>query len=71
MWILLLIALLLPTRFAVQNYEEYFWDGIHATPHLATMRMLDNSSILQDVLENIPDNIDDKGDFPVSRFLHK
>lgn len=41
------------------EYDEYFWEGIFPTPHEATMKMLSSSKSLQDVLENIPDSIDD------------
>ena len=44
------------------EYDEYFWPGIYATPHEATMKMLDNSKTLQDVLDTIPDMITESPD---------
>ena len=38
-----------------EEYDEYFWMGIYASPHLDTMRMLEEAKSLQDVLDNIPD----------------
>ena len=40
------------------EYEERFWKGIYAEPHLATMMVLDESSCLQDVIDKLPDEID-------------
>ena len=40
------------------EYEEHFWKGIYAEPHLATMRALEESRRLQDVIEKLPDEID-------------
>ena len=40
------------------EYEEHFWKGIYAEPHLATMTALEESRCLQDVIENLPDEID-------------
>ena len=40
------------------EYEEHFWKGIYAEPHLATMRALEESRHLQDVIEKLPDEID-------------
>ena len=40
------------------EYEEHFWKGIYAEPHLATMRALEESQCLQDVIEKLPDEID-------------
>ena len=40
-----------------KEYDEYFWDGIYASPHADTMKMLDKATSLQDVLDNIPDNV--------------
>jgi transglutaminase-like putative cysteine protease len=39
------------------KYDEYFWPGIYAVPHKATMQMLERAKSLQDVLDNIPDMI--------------
>lgn len=41
------------------EYDEYFWPGIYAAPHRATMKMLENAKNLQDVLDTIPDMITD------------
>ena len=42
-----------------KQYDEYFWAGVYSIPHAATMKMLENSKNLEDILMNIPDNIDD------------
>ncbi|MCL1795231.1 MAG: transglutaminase family protein [Oscillospiraceae bacterium] len=39
------------------EYGEYFWPGIYAAPHEATMQMLEQAKSLQDVLDTIPDMI--------------
>jgi len=39
------------------EYDEYFWPGIYAAPHKATMQMLEQAKNLQDVLDNLPDMI--------------
>ena len=44
------------------QYDEYFWDGIYAKPHLDTMLMLDKADSLQDVMDNIPDYVLEKPD---------
>jgi len=44
------------------EYDEYFWDGIYAHPHIETMKMLENANTLQDVLENIPDYVTESPD---------
>lgn len=41
------------------EYDEYFWRGIYATPHMPTMEMLERASCLQDVLDNIPDRMEE------------
>ena len=46
------------------EYDEYFYPGIYASPHLPTMEMLEKASCLQDVLDNIPDRITDPPDLP-------
>ena len=43
---------------AASEYEEHFWRGIYAEPHLATMRALEESQCLQDVIDKLPDEID-------------
>ena len=40
------------------EYEEHFWEGIYTEPHLATMRALEESRSLQDVIDKLPDEID-------------
>lgn len=44
------------------EYDEYFWKGIYANPHLPTMKMLEKANCLQDIIENIPDIIKDDPD---------
>ena len=44
------------------EYDEYFWLGIYAAPHEASMQMLENAKCLQDVLDNIPDMIAESPD---------
>jgi len=39
------------------EYDEYFFPGIYAAPHEATMQMLKRAKSQQDVLDNIPDMI--------------
>jgi len=45
-----------------EEYNEYFWDGIYASPHLVTMQMLEEADSLQDILENIPDCVEEEPD---------
>ena len=42
-----------------QNYNEYFWRGIYAYPHTDTMKMLNDATCIQDILDNIPDYINE------------
>ena len=44
------------------DYDEYFWEGIYAKPHIDTMQMLEKAKTLQDILDNIPDHINEKPD---------
>ena len=44
------------------EYSEYFWSGIYAAPHEATMIMLETAKTLQDVLDTISDMITDAPD---------
>jgi len=37
------------------EYDEYFWEGIYAHPHPATMKVLETATSLQDVLDCLPD----------------
>jgi transglutaminase-like putative cysteine protease len=39
------------------EYGEYFWPGIYAAPHEATMQMLERAKNLKYMLDNIPDMI--------------
>lgn len=41
------------------EYDEYFWHGVYPEPQPSTMKMLEEATSLQDVLNNIPDNIAD------------
>lgn len=43
-----------------KEYNEYFWKGIYAAPHAATMEMLLSAQCLQEVLDRIPDRIDER-----------
>lgn len=45
-----------------QNYNEFFWPGIYANPHLDTMKMLDKATCLQDILDNIPNYVNEIAD---------
>lgn len=45
-----------------KEYNEYFWNGIYSSPHLATMKMLESAICLQDIFDNIPDSVDEKPD---------
>ena len=45
-----------------EGYGEYFYKGYFARPHADTMKMLDNAKSLQDVLDNIPDYMNDTPD---------
>jgi len=47
-----------------KEYDEYFWKGIYAAPHPATMRMLDTALSLIDVIDNIPDTVTEIPDIP-------
>lgn len=35
-----------------KKYDEYFWNGIYALPHLETMKMLEKAKCLQDIPKN-------------------
>lgn len=45
-----------------EQYDEYFWKGIYAKPHMNTMKMLEKATCIQDIIEYIPDNITEKPD---------
>ena len=44
------------------QYDEYFFQGIYANPHQATMDMLENASCLQDIMDNIPEYVTEEPD---------
>ena len=44
------------------DYDEYFWPGIYASAHMATMHMLEKAPCIQYVMDNIPDLIKEKPD---------
>lgn len=45
-----------------KEYDEYFWDGIYANPHLDTMKMLEKATTRQEVMDNLPDYVVDEPD---------
>ncbi|MDO5573521.1 MAG: transglutaminase, partial [bacterium] len=45
-----------------EQYDEYFWNGIYARSHAATMQMLEKAKCLQDILDNIPDEVTEAPD---------
>jgi transglutaminase-like putative cysteine protease len=47
-----------------KKYAEYFYNGIYANPHTDTMNILEKASMLQDVMDNFPDNVTDLPDIP-------
>lgn len=40
-----------------KEYDEYYWNGIYASPHCDTMKMLESAKSLQDIIDNIPDYV--------------
>ena len=44
------------------DYDEYFWEGIYAKPHLDTMRMLEKANSVKDVVNHIPDYVHEAPD---------
>ena len=50
------------------EYDEYFWPGIYATPHEATMHTLERAKSLQDVFDTIPDMITELPDITEEAF---
>jgi transglutaminase-like putative cysteine protease len=40
-----------------KEYDEYYWNGIYANPHVDTMKMLEKAKSLQDIIDNIPDYV--------------
>lgn len=45
-----------------KQYDEYFWNGIYANPHAATMTMLEDAASVHDIIEHIPDYVIDEPD---------
>ena len=41
------------------QYDEFVWKGVFAVPHSKTMRMLEASKTIQDVMKKLPDDIGD------------
>lgn len=39
------------------EYDEYFWKGIYSTQNAACMEMLEQAKSIQDIMDNIPDEI--------------
>ena len=44
------------------KFDEYFWEGIYARPHLDTMLILEKATSLQEIINNIPDYVIEKPD---------
>ncbi|MDD3306859.1 MAG: transglutaminase-like domain-containing protein [Acetobacterium sp.] len=44
------------------EYDEYDWPGIYANPHRDTMLMLEKAGCIQNILDNIPDKLNEKPD---------
>lgn len=42
-----------------KEYDEYFWKGIYASPHMPIMEMLGKAKCLQDIMDNIPDEVNE------------
>lgn len=42
-----------------KEYDEYFWKGIYSSPHMPTMEMLTKAECLQDIMDNIPDEVNE------------
>lgn len=42
-----------------KEYDEYFWKGIYGSPHMSTMEMLGKAKCLQDIMDNIPDEVNE------------
>jgi hypothetical protein len=45
-----------------KEYDEFFWCGIYARPHMKTMEILENAKSIQDIIDNIPDSISEPPD---------
>lgn len=44
------------------EYDEYFWNGIYASPQMGVMRMLDAAATCQDVIDNLQDYLEGEPD---------
>jgi Transglutaminase-like enzymes, putative cysteine proteases len=44
------------------EYDEYFWKGMYASPHMDTMKMLEDAKTIQDIIDNIPDYVNELPD---------
>ena len=44
------------------QYDEYYWDGIYSHPQADTMKMLEEANNIQDIMDNIPDYLNEKPD---------
>ena len=45
-----------------EKYDEYFWNGIYASPQMHIMKMLDSSRTIQDVMDNLQDFLEGEPD---------
>ncbi|WP_245611536.1 transglutaminase-like domain-containing protein [Methanolacinia paynteri] len=45
-----------------EEYDEYSWDGIYASPQMHIMKMLDSSKTIQDVIDNLQDFLEGEPD---------
>lgn len=45
-----------------KEYDEYYWNGIYASPHSDTMHILESAKSIQDVIDNIPDFVSELPD---------
>lgn len=45
-----------------KEYDEYFWEGIYASPHTPTMEMLEKATSIQDIMDNILDTVEEEAD---------
>jgi len=47
------------------EYDEYHWPGMYTNPHRDTMLLLKKAGSLQDILDHIPDTLNEKPDVSV------
>lgn len=45
-----------------KEYDEYFWSGIYSKPQADTMKMLERATCLKDIMDNIPDYLNEEPD---------